>query len=927
MKLLRSTWHVSLWCTRKGCLLALWCFWLLMAVTAGLQFYVIRAHELTLPGPVRRLIERQLADRGFGVTFSKGTLDLSGQVLLEDVALGTTTAPTPLVTARLVYLQLDPWELAIRRIDVRKISASGVDFHLPAMLSPSGKDETFVNNVDFTLEPGDRLIQIDHLTGDIGGLAVSVNGSIRLPPAKDTSTASEFVDELVAGYLRSGRKAPALVEQLSALESPTLDVELLPAENRIATIRATLHADSLNLSAIPAARGAVTGPLIITATMPVGGDASALVRGDARIASLNVPGIVSLQDLRFSLLGLHPRNNGAFVPKWLDLQFASARWKNLESGPAGITVIPRTDGWFSADLTAAIAGSPWQASAMFNPKEGQGNFEVNGKIDSALLGLIGSLAKHDLAALLKPAVPAPLHATATFLPGWKISHAEGRLHSGPVRVGGVALDETGTEFSYRDGRALCDNLVLRQGDSLAHGLYEMDTSTMDFRFLLTGGLRPDGISGWFHDWWTRFWKDFDFSKSVPQADVDVAGRWGDLEATRVFVQAEGGATGLRGVPFDHVGTRLFVRPQWDDILWFKVVQDGKEASGSFVRLSDLEKETWSRMSFSIDSGLPLDTMKQMFGANAVEVLAPYRFSQAPRLKLEGHVESPVSPGGAHQHIDISLDSTGESFFHDFPLSDLVFTARLRDAELTLPSLALNIAGGRATGSAQVWGEDKNRRVSLDATLADADLGTATKLINVAPAPNAKPGDKTLSQRLAGGHITLALKAEGLYNDFYSFKGTGDADITGAQLGEINLFGLLSELLKKTVILNFTSFSLDKLNARFAIDGAHLNFDSLKIAGPTASIDAKGIYGLQDHRLDFKAKIFPFDESKSIVGSTVGFVLSPFSNALEVKLEGTMAKPNWVFVYGPTSLLRSIIGGGGPSPAPPTLATASKASAP
>jgi len=916
MKLLRSIWQAGLWCTRKCCLMVLWSLWLLMIATACLEFYVLHVHELSLPAPIRRLIERQLAENGFQVTFAKATFDFSGRVLLEQVALGTASNPTPLITARSVYVELDPLDLVIRRLDVESISASGVDFHLPAMLSPSGEDETLVSNVAFTLIPRGPLLKINHLTARIAGLFVSINGSLRLPVSsgRDT-TSSTFIDELVSSYLRSGRQAPALIARLAALESPTLDIDLIPADNRIAILRATLRADSLNLATIPELKGAVTGALIINAEMPLGGNSTSMVRGDGRIASLNVPDIATMKELRFNLLGLLRGPNGPFALKWLDLQFASVRSHNVESGPASMSIIPRKDGLLAADLCTVLAGSPWQAGALLDLKQASGRVELDGRVDRALLGLAGDLAKHDLAALLIPAVPAPLHASATFLPGWKLEQAEGRLHSGPVLVGGVALNETGAEFTYRDGHVLCDNLVLRQGKSLAHGLYEMDTATFDFRFLLTGGLRPEGIAGWFHDWWTHFWSDFDFSKSVPVADVDVSGRWGSLEATRVFVQAEGAATGLRGAAFDHVSTRLFVRPQWDDILYFKVEQGAQSAKGSFARLTNLDQNTWSRMVFSVDSSLPLGTMEQLFGKDASELFSPYQFANAPHLKLSGHVESPASPEGAHQEIDIALSSTGAVSFHNFPLSDLVFTARYRNGELDLPALALGFADGRATGSAKVWGDGKDRRVSFDFALANANLGATIRTLNFTPEAKPKPGEKTISQRLESGRLNLTLNAQGPYNDFYGFTGKGTADITGADLGQINLFGVLSELLKKTVILNFSSFSLDKLNAEFAVDGPLLKFGNLKITGPTAAIDAKGNYGLRDHQLDFKAKLFPLDENKSILISPLKLVISPFSNALEVKLLGTLTTPEWVFVYGPTNFLRSIFGGPTLQPAP------------
>ncbi|MEX2044670.1 MAG: hypothetical protein WD941_04900 [Opitutus sp.] len=38
---------------------------------------------------------------------------------------------------------------------------------------------------------------------------------------------------------------------------------------------------------------------------------------------------------------------------------------------------------------------------------------------------------------------------------------------------------------------------------------------------------------------------------------------------------------------------------------------------------------------------------------------------------------------------------------------------------------------------------------------------------------------------------------------------------------------------------------------------------------------------------------------------MGAVLTPLSNALEVKLTGTLQKPEWKFVMGPTSILRAL----------------------
>jgi hypothetical protein len=129
---------------------------------------------------------------------------------------------------------------------------------------------------------------------------------------------------------------------------------------------------------------------------------------------------------------------------------------------------------------------------------------------------------------------------------------------------------------------------------------------------------------------------------------------------------------------------------------------------------------------------------------------------------------------------------------------------------------------------------------------------------------------------------------------------------------LNLFGPLSEALSGSFV-NFGSFSLTSVDAPFELQGDQVRFEELRVSGPSALIQAKGYYRLRDGSLNFTTKIFPFDESSTVLGSAVGFVLKPLSQVLEVKLSGTLNNPNWVFAYGPSRLLNSLIGGGKSAP--------------
>jgi hypothetical protein len=142
------------------------------------------------------------------------------------------------------------------------------------------------------------------------------------------------------------------------------------------------------------------------------------------------------------------------------------------------------------------------------------------------------------------------------------------------------------------------------------------------------------------------------------------------------------------------------------------------------------------------------------------------------------------------------------------------------------------------------------------------------------------------QEKAGVRIDVAASAEGSMEDRLTFRGDGNASIEGQELGEVPLLGGLSELLKFTA-LRFTS-----ARANFKIDGPRLVFPEVAIRGSNSAIDARGAYLMDRNELDFTAKIFPFQESDSLLKSVVGAVLTPFSNVFEVKLGGQLDKPAW-----------------------------------
>jgi hypothetical protein len=915
---LRKAWKVSWWCTRQGARLVLWTGWFLLVVLLAFQAHLLSTRQVSVPEPLRQAITERLAARGLRFEFGRAVMDFSGNVIVEHVSLGPASLPGPLATAASVYAKLDPWDLLFRRLDILELRVSGLDLRLPSADASSGvSGELAAGGIDLAVRPAGRDLEVSHFTGYVGRVPVVVAGRLRLPGASGAGTLQGISPEkLTAVWTDVARRARGIDAWLAAADSPRLVVGLQPAPRGEPVASVEFLAASVDLSKLPGARsGILTGVRAAATVRPT----------DPLPLPLEITGAVSSArlapdweagPLAFRLRG-KAGGEAAPVLGSLEVQLDSLRWREIEAGPIAIDLAPEGETAFRVDLSLGLARSPWRLRGTVDPLAGQAGVTLDGFVGDATLAFVGAQIGRDLATLLDPAQAAPLHAAARFAPGWKLMDVSGRVHSGFVLVGGVPLHETGTEFFYDGERVLCDNLVLRQGASLAHGSYEMDTRTMDFRFLLTGGLRPMGISGWFHEWWSNFFQTFAFSRAAPVADVDVGGRWGDPAATRVFVAADGVGAGVKGVEFDRVRARLFLRPQWFDIRHFEVGRGDQAASGWLSRSVDLERDTWRRMDFSVESSLPLATIERLFPEESTELLAPYRFDAPPRLRLAGRVESAASPEGKHERIDIGLTSAGGMTFHDFALSDLVFQARLVDDRIELPVLAFGFAGGRAQGQATLQGPGDARRLGFNITLAGANLGAVTQVAGrfqpAAPVATAAPlaakvaeAARLRQERLDRGRVDFNLSAEGLYGDFHSFKGGGRGVVTGTELGQLNLFGPLSEVLRGSII-NLGSFSLTAVDAPFELEGDRVRFDELKVTGPSALLQAKGYYHLNGGSLDFSAKVYPFDEATSILGSAVGLVLNPLSRVFEVRLQGTLANPSWIFAYGPSRLLNTLVG--------------------
>jgi hypothetical protein len=219
----------------------------------------------------------------------------------------------------------------------------------------------------------------------------------------------------------------------------------------------------------------------------------------------------------------------------------------------------------------------------------------------------------------------------------------------------------------------------------------------------------------------------------------------------------------------------------------------------------------------------------------------------------------------------------------------------------LEEITFATAGGTGAGKATLSGAPGSRRLGFDLYVNKARLGETVRAVREydaartgVPAPTGP--DSEFVRTAAGSVLDASLSAQGDPASLPSFRGSGQAALTGGALGEVHLFGLLSQVLSG-LSLSFSSLKFDSAHSSFALDRGELLFHDLKVTGPSATIDARGRYTFATNSLDFNARFKPYEQPGSLLAAAVSIVLNPLTSILELKLNGPLANPRWSVVVG------------------------------
>ena len=881
----------------------IWSSWLLLVILLCLQAYIGAVNELQVPKFLLRAIEDHLAQSGVSVQFGRATFDPTGRILLQKARFRLASFTEPIVTAGAIYIRLDPIALLEGKFEASEIRATSANLFIPAMLSASGKAEKLVEDLDagFSITSRGDEFSVDYLNCRLGGVFVSAHGQINAGTVSRSSgpTSSLPLAEFISmNYVALSREFSRAEERMAGLDHAVLTGVLTPSDTRGAIVNAELSADGFHMDG---PRPVEAGAIRAACHFPLLGSAPLMTSVVARAESLRVGDSVSASGIRVWIRGILKMDTMGFDPKQAEVTAGAASYDGTVIEAPIIRLSPESLSLITGEASARVFNRPVEAKGRVDLAAKSADVSFDGALASELIEPLSSHMHVNIRRFADLREPMTVEGSIHLGPGWEFTDVTARVDTRDFTAYGVTFQEArglvtfdGTHFAAREAFAV-------SGDNLAFGSYEQNFKTLDFRYLLSGRLRPREISPWFQgDWWTGIFKPFEFPDRPPDAVIDVKGRYARNPQFSVFGYAQVKGAVIRGVAFDTTQVLLYVDPLVCHGIDIRVTKDQGSAQGSFRLSTDPQRGgLWSALDMEAQARIDPVPLAKLLPPDGADALKAFSFEKPPSMALSGHFDGPAASAERHKSLHMELKSAEGLRIHGVSFERASFNVDIKDDTVDVGEVDAGFAGGNVTGSAQATGEGAQKRLRLKATLSGASLGQAAGAA-AGYVLSGKPGSTTALDTFAkaksGVRLDLSTSAEGHPGELTSFTGNGNVQVQGASLGELELLGGLSKVLK------FPELRFTQAKATFKIENGSLIFPDLSVAGANSMIRAKGTYAIERRMLDFSANIYPFMESKSLL-QLFNAISAPISAVLRVRLTGSIDKPTWRLAYSPLNLLR------------------------
>jgi hypothetical protein len=875
-------WTCSRTVAHCGFLLAYLANGILSLVAASLLFLLF-SREVPFPGFLTKALETNLETEGVRQEIESIQFDSRGRILLNGIRLYSKSYSEPLVIIDQALIKLDLHALFFGKVRAVGIWISDGNLLSPSVVSPTGIPREVLSDLSGFIRLAGGGIKIENVRFNSGKVKAMITGSVQLPERKVTTEPQPGLSAAIEELIRQIPGIIRIQDSITSLEAPIARIEVAPNRNEGYDAKVHLMATGYTGSYGTTVRGLNATVLIKTHRGKVSSiEAAGKIDSGERTGPMDVSSVL----FRGHWNQL-PTKQNPYPDKF---EIGIGRLTGYKVTLRNITLSGNSaaDARFAFQASSLFGREPIAIWGAVTPKTGSGVIALDGRAGSDWLEQASEIIGSDVTYYADLSARPIYRANVTIGPGWSWSKAEFEGMATNFLVRGVRLDDAYVRGYVTPSGISVDQIEISQGKTNASIIYQDTFATRDYRFLVRGAMRPLAISAWFRPWWEEFWTDFDVPEKGGACDLSIQGNWLGFKQTLVTGHVDAKKLAIKSVRFDRVRANIFIRQHYFDIYDATATRPEGMIKGEFQLLFKSGEKLPIEQHYSADSTIDLKSAAMIFGEGGAKMLEPYVYETPPKVVVNGV----VLRNGAEWNTDISIEiDTDKPFeYKEFPLETLRAKVRILNDRVELPMIKATYADG--TLSAEALADDGI--LSFDASLKDAAFQDAiTTFGNYTRRNKLKLEGQLTGDSFAGqnpdGRLNIALKAEGGLGDFNSYNGEGRFDISGAELGKIHLFGVLSAAIQST-ILRFSTLRFTKASSNFQVDQNEVFFPDLVITGPLAAIKGKGSYDIPTRNLDFQTRLFPFEHGGLPVFTILDTVLNPFSYFFEIKMTGSLASP-------------------------------------
>ena len=824
---------------------------------------------IPVPELVFEKLKTRLAEHNITLQSDQPVIDLTGRISFSQAHVFFEGVSQAALHCDNLQIRIDPAHLIVGKIAIKEVTVSNGTFFCPALQSPSGLTEPMLNRLFCTLRSGRKSWEIDQLNFQLYKLRVAGSGYWNVPFPKQKEAEQLNIQNI---FYKIAGSLVALSIPLQELKDPFLTLTL--GQKQGTDVSATLYADGLRT-----AEGIKIGPLYAKAHGDWEYGLQPFKTVWARTASLEIPDSFQGNAMETQLL-LAPSGNPIETEFFVGKAHIYNEPIEYLNGQVNIQAFPELSG----NLAGSSEGATLELGGHIHTGEKSGALTLVGSVNP--LKLKNYLAMDDALSRIGTMILPPkadIDAQISIGPEFTLNKAVFSLDLGPSEIDGFNSNRLNAQ-GHIDPNVL--DLTFRSFhiDEVA-GTFHQDLITKDYRLLVEGKLNPSNLNAWIQkNWWTYLWDDFNFEDTLPYANLDVQGRWGDPFNYFIYGNVKGTDFSYNRFPVEHMQLKVEARTNFLELsdIWIRDLAG--EATARFCVDYDKNIKDFNRFEFTLGSTLAPNLIASPLNEKWQNLVSDFVFTEAPNLQVDGKLY------GAHTGKPTTLSVYGETQapvnYKEIPLDSIKVEAIQNGHLLDLKHITLGLADGIASGTAQIkYREGQTPEIAVQTHLIEANLAKVSKILHQFTLSEQERVQREIPAGLETGTFELKIDIQGPYGDLEHFKGQGELLVTSDDLAKINLFGSLSRLLDKAELPSGT-LEFNEASAPFIVDQGYIYFPRFAFTGPSSKIDAKGDYSISQKDLNFQAKLFFLP--------MWGQILNPLSHVLEFHITGPIAKPEWQF---------------------------------